>query len=71
MKHLFKNLPESLIGFIYLACGVIILLDVVGAIRSGLLGAIGAGLLLWQAYLLLNGPQHLHTLMQHIQRKKR
>lgn len=70
MKSLFSNLPQSLIGAIYLACGAIILLDVVGAIRSGLLGAVGAGLLIWQGFLLLDGPKHVKKVIDHLQRKR-
>ena len=71
MNNMFKNIPDSMAGLLYIACGAVILLDAMGAINAGLLVIFGGVFLVWHGFVLLNGPQKLFHWVERFQSKKK
>lgn len=69
MKFFTKDVPESMIGTIYIAFGLIILLDSMGAINAGILVIIGAIAAITHGFCLMQGPKKIKEMLAKIQFK--
>jgi hypothetical protein len=67
MQNFTKNLPEPVIGLLYVFLSIVILLDAMGAIHATLLVIPAAFLGLWYGFILLQGPQTVRNLLERVQ----